>query len=99
MARRIRNLTQKERVTKVADPATQFQQAGLNIGYQYQPVETRLNPPIQLPGTGELWAKVGQTAMEAGTMLMNSPINPAVRKELQARYKSAQEGINQFNVL
>jgi hypothetical protein len=83
----------------LADPATQFQPAGLNIGYQYQPVETRLNPPIQLPGTGELWAKVGDTAMRAANMLMNSPINPAVREELQARYKSAQEGINQFNAL
>jgi hypothetical protein len=90
----------------LADPATQFQQAGLNIGYQYQPVETRLNPPIQLPGTGELWAKVGQTAMDAvaqaGDMIRKSRLNPEVKAQMNyavQNYKRGQEIIQHHRAL
>jgi hypothetical protein len=82
-----------------AAPETQRQAAGVSVT-GYSPVVTQLSTPnMGSPGAGQLWAQVGRTAMEAGTALMNSPLNPAVREELQARYKSAQEGINQFNVL
>jgi hypothetical protein len=81
----------------MADPATQFQQAGLNVPYSYTPVETKLNPPIQLPGTGELWAGVGRTALAAagqvGEMLQKSPLNPAVKAQMDYgidQYKAAQ---------
>lgn len=76
------------------DPATQFQQAGLNIPYSYTPVETKLNPPIQLPETGALWAKVGQTALEAASQIQKSPLNPAVREQMKYavdQYKLGQE--------
>ena len=70
----------------MAAPETQFQQSGLNIPYNYSPVETKLNPPIQLPGTGELWANVGKTALAAAgqfqstaQMMQQSPMNPAVK--------------------
>lgn len=64
------------------DPATQFQSAGLNIPYVYTPVETRLNPPIHLD-------PVNYDALQRGLqaipdMLMKSPLNPAVRSQIQA---------------
>jgi hypothetical protein len=83
------------------DPATQFQQAGLNIPYSYQPVETRLNPPIQLPETGALWAKVGETAMNAAAgvqkAIMSSRLNPEVKAQMDyavQNYKRGQEIID-----
>jgi hypothetical protein len=86
----------------VADPATQFQQAGLNIPYSYSPVETKLNPPIQLPSTGELWAKVGQTAMEASKQIQESALNPAVRAQMKYaidNFKRGQEIIQHHRAL
>lgn len=83
----------------MAAPETQFQQPGLQAS-GYTPVETRLNPPIQLPGTGELWAQVGRTAMsaaaQAGEMLQKSPLNPEVRAQMKYgvdQYKAAQDQI------
>jgi hypothetical protein len=61
-------------------------QKGVLQATGYQPVETRLNPPMQLPGTGELWANVGKTAMnavqQAGQMLQASPLNPVVKEQM-----------------
>lgn len=78
----------------MADPATVFQQAGIQAPYSYTPVETKLNPPIQLPGTGELWAQVGRTALEAGHQIQSSALNPAVRAQMQYatdQYKRGEE--------
>lgn len=87
-----------------ADPATQFQPAGLNIGYQYTPVETRLNPVMQLQAAD--WAGVGKTALAAAgqlqssvEMLQKSPVNPAVKAQMLAQQRSAQEGVKQFDYL
>ena len=80
-----------------AGPETQH--GNLNIGYNYQPVETKLNPPIQLPGTGELWAKVGDTALRAAgqlqssaQMLQQSPVNPAIRSQMYEAQERANMG-------
>jgi len=90
----------------MAAPETQFQQAGLNIPYNYSPVETRLNPPIQLQGTGQLWAKVGETALNAAgqlsdqaKMLQQSPLNPAVAAAQDyavTQYDTAADRINEL---
>jgi hypothetical protein len=66
------------------DPATQFQPAGLNVGYQYTPVETRLNPPIQLPSAAPYIAGIGTAINEGLQNLKNSPLNPLVRAQMQA---------------
>lgn len=79
----------------MAAPETQFGSAGIQIP-AFTPVETRLNPPIQLPGTGELWAQVGRTALEAGRQLQASALNPAVRAQMQyavSQYNQGQQHI------
>jgi hypothetical protein len=82
------------------------QHGNLGIAYNYQPVETRLNSPIQLPGTGDLWAKVGQTALNAASqlnqtaqMMQASPLNPAVLAAQNygvAQYDAATEHIDKL---
>jgi hypothetical protein len=58
---------------------------------------------MQLQGSGALWAGVGKTALDAvnqfGTTLMNSPLNPMVKAQMDAKIKSAREGIAQANWL
>ena len=76
----------------MADPATQFQQAGIQSP-QFTPVPLHLNPPIQLPETGGLWAQVGQNLMHGAQQVfqdvLNSPLNPEVKAELQTGIKAA----------
>jgi len=48
---------------------------------------------MQLPGTGELWARVGQTALQVGDRLQNSPLlNPAVRAQMKESMDRAKLG-------
>jgi hypothetical protein len=85
-----------ERGIHMPDPATVFQSSGLNVPYQYTPVVTHLNPPIQLPETGQLWAEVGKTALSAGQQLQQSALNPAVREQMKYgvdQYRRGQEAI------
>jgi hypothetical protein len=81
----------------LADPATQFQPAGLNVGYQYTPVETRLNAPIQLQPVD--YSGIGKAATEGLSLLMNSPINPAVREKMKAEAASYKETQNYLSDL
>lgn len=68
------------------------------------PVVTQLASPIGLEGSGRLWAQVGQTALaaagQAGDMIMKSPLNPAVKAQMQynvAQYNAAQDHIKWLN--
>jgi hypothetical protein len=61
---------------------------------------------MQLPGTGELWAKVGDTALRAAgaiqssaQMLQQSPVNPAVKAQMQAQKASADAGVSQIQAM
>ena len=84
----------------MADPATQFQQAGLNTN-TYTPVKGGdLGGSHLFEGAGQIWAGIGKTAMEAaqqaGQMLQNSRLNPAfaAQQDYQgAQYKAAQDEI------
>ena len=78
-------------------------QKGVLQASGYSPVKTDLSPPIQLPGTGELWANVGKTALaaaqQAGTMLQNSRLNPAVAAQQdyqQTQYDTAADRITEL---
>lgn len=81
----------------MADPATQFNRPGLSYT-GYTPVKTELNPPIQLPGTGELWAQAGKNAMigaqQVFDTLLKSPLNPLVKKQMELGIKTAQQGMD-----
>lgn len=82
----------------MADPATQFGQAGINAPYQYTPVETRLNSPIQLQPVD--YSGIGKAATEGLSLLMNSPINPAVREKMKAEaasYKQTQDYLSDLS--
>jgi hypothetical protein len=72
----------------MADPATQFQPAGLNVPYQYTPVETRLASPMQLQPVS--YAGVQSALENFGAGLMKGPLNPAVRAQMQ--YEAAGYG-------
>ena len=79
----------------MADPATQFGQAGISMP-QFTPVPLHLNPPIQLPGTGELWANVGRMALDAGRQMQASALNPEVREQMKyavSQYKQGEQHI------
>ena len=85
----------------MAAPETQRQGASLQAT-GYSPVVTQLGTPnMGAPGAGQLWAQVGKTAMDASgqffNTLMNSPLNPTVRKQMEAQRASAQAGIDQYN--
>src|SRR6266481_3087241 len=81
----------------MADPATQFNRPGLSYT-GYTPVKTELASPMQLPGTGELWAQAGKNAMAGAAQvfdtLMKSPLNPQVKKQMELGVKTAQQGID-----
>ena len=68
---------------------TQFAQAGLNAPYQYTPVETRLNSPIELHPVD--YSGISAAVANLPSNLMQSGLNPAVRAKIQAeaaRYKA-----------
>lgn len=74
---------------------TQFAQAGLNVPYQYTPVETRLNSPIELHPAD--YSGIAAAVSGLPKALMESPLNPAVRAKIQAeaaRYKAEQQLIS-----
>jgi hypothetical protein len=75
----------------LAAPETQFGRAGIQAT-GYTPVVTQLNSPIQLPGTGELWAQVGKTALEAGRQIQESALNPAVREQMKYAIENYKRG-------
>jgi hypothetical protein len=69
----------------MADPATQFQTPGIQAT-GFTPSEYRATP-VNVPSeAGALWAQVGKTALEAakqaGGMLQDSPLNPAVKEQM-----------------
>jgi hypothetical protein len=78
----------------MADPATQFQTASLQAS-GYTPVTGgNLGGSHLFGGAGALWAQVGKTALEAGEAIQKSPLNPAVRAQIQYnvdQYKRGQE--------
>ena len=79
----------------MADPATQFQAAGLNTN-TYTPVKGGdLGGSHLFGGAGQIWAGIGQTALNAAAqlqstaeMLQKSPVNPNV--QAQQDYMGAQ---------
>lgn len=74
------------------DPATRFQ--GLQAPYQPVPVETRLNPPIPLRPVD--YSAIQNALSNLPQQIMQSPINPVVRAQLQAetaRYREEQRVI------
>ena len=86
-----------------AAPETQFSRPGLSAGTTYTPVRTELAPPIQLPGTGQLWADVGKNALNASAQvfdtMMKSPLNPKVKAEMELGRQSALRGIETIDWL
>ena len=82
----------------MADPATQFGQAGISV--------PQFVPSIYHPGTvnvpteaGSLLARIGQTALEAGRQIEASPLNPAVRSQMNYQIASNLAGIQHFKDL
>jgi hypothetical protein len=76
------------------DPATKFQ--GLQAPYQPIPVETRLNPPIPLRPVD--YSAIQNALSNLPQQIMQSPINPVVRAQLQAetaRYREEQRVISE----
>jgi hypothetical protein len=68
----------------------------MGIGYQSSFEPLRLNPPIQLPSTGDLWKEVGRSALAAGQAIQNSAINPAVKEQMKYSQAQFQQGENQI---
>src|SRR5215469_1757430 len=66
----------------MAGPGSETVHAPIQAGYQYTPVETRLNPPIHLDPVN-YGALLGALQGIPGA-LMQSPLNPAVRNQMQA---------------
>lgn len=81
-----------------ADPATQFQQAGLSIPYQFQPTVTQLGGSHLFGGAGEILAGAGKTALAGAAQLFQtlkeSPLNPLVKAKMDAGIKAAQQGMD-----
>ena len=83
----------------MADPATQFQPAGLNTN-TYTPVKGGdLGGSHLFGGAGQIWAGIGQTALNAAAqfgqtaqMLQQSPENPAVRSQMYEAQSRADMG-------
>jgi hypothetical protein len=73
-------------------------QKGVLQASGYTPVETRLNPPIQLQAAD--WAGVGRTALAAADqfnktaqMIQASPLNPMVKAQQLAQKSASEAGI------
>jgi hypothetical protein len=65
-----------------AGPGAETSWAPLQAGYQYTPVETRLNPPIHLDPVN--YDALTKAVSGIPGMIMQSPLNPAVRAQMQA---------------
>jgi hypothetical protein len=76
----------------MADPATQFQPAGLNVPYQYTPVSTHLASPMQLQPVS--YAGLQSAFEGAQKALSEGALNPAVRAKWQLAAASAKAGQN-----
>jgi hypothetical protein len=67
---------------------------GIQAGYNYTPVETRLNPPIHLDPVN--YDALQKAISGIPGLLMSSPLNPAVRAQMQeeaARYNLGKDVI------
>lgn len=80
----------------MADPATQFQAAGINTN-TYTPVKGGdLGGSHLFGGSGQIWAGIGKTALDAAAqlndtskMIQASPLNPNVRAQQEYQGEQA----------